>query len=380
MSAVPRGGDSDRFARALLSCACEPGSAAVGALVADVGAKRAIEQIRQTNTSSRISTLSPTRVERAFEQADHVGARFVIPGDAEWPTQLDDLGDETPFGLWVLGASNLRLLALRSLALVGARAATQYGVRTASVLASDVAQRGWCVVSGGAYGIDAAAHRGALAVGASTIVVLASGVDHPYPATHAALFEQCRTSGLLISEAPPAEPARRWRFLARNRVIAALTRGTVVVEAAHRSGALNTARCAADLGREVFGVPGLISSTASAGVHALIRSGATLVSSADDVISAVKGDESATQFDVAGAISRLGVESGATFQTVVAAGSASVADLANRLGVSQPDITADLAGLELAGLVERHTGGWAPTAPVSEHLQSHDTVQMLDFT
>jgi predicted Rossmann fold nucleotide-binding protein DprA/Smf involved in DNA uptake len=105
-----------------------------------------------------------------------------------------------------------------------------------------------------------------------------------------------------------------------------------------------------------------------------------LVSSADDVISAVKGDESATQFDVAGAISRLGVESGATFQTVVAAGSASVADLANRLGVSQPDITADLAGLELAGLVERHTGGWAPTAPVSEHLQSHDTLQMLDFT
>jgi DNA processing protein len=212
------------------------------------------------------------------------------------------------------------------------------------------------------------------------VVVLASGVDQAYPSAHASLFDQCRETGLVISEAPPGEPARRWRFLARNRVIAALTRATVVVEAAHRSGALNTARCAADLGRHVFGVPGPVSSTASAGVHALIRSGATLVTNADEVVAGVNCESATEVTDLAQSLARLGAEAAATLRALADEGVADLAALARRLGISVPDVTADLAGLELAGFVERHTRGWRVTEHIKEHLQRHDTVQMLDFT
>src|SRR6185437_911026 len=177
------------------------------------------------------------------------GIRIVCPGDPEWPAQLSDLGDAQPYALWLRGSADLRFNCLRSVAIVGSRAATAYGSYVASEFAASVAARGWAVISGGAYGVDAAAHRGALAADGVTVAVLACGVDVPYPAGHADLLDAIAAQGLIASEWPPGRTATRLRFLVRNRVIAALAAGTVVVEAGQRSGALNSARHARDLGR-----------------------------------------------------------------------------------------------------------------------------------
>ncbi|KIF67740.1 hypothetical protein HY68_02335, partial [Streptomyces sp. AcH 505] len=184
-----------------------------------------------------------------------LGGRFVCPGDQEWPSQLDDLGAAAPIGLWVRGGPDLRLWALRSVAVVGARACTPYGAHMAAGLGAGLAERGWVVVSGGAFGVDAAAHRGALAAGGATVAVLACGVDVVYPRGHAELIARIAEQGLVIGELPPGDHPTRSRFILRNRVIAALTRGTVVVEAQYRSGSLVTARSAQRLGRHTIGVP-----------------------------------------------------------------------------------------------------------------------------
>ncbi|GAA5011747.1 DNA-processing protein DprA [Kitasatospora paranensis] len=216
------------------------------------------------------------------------GGRFLIPGDPEWPSQLDDLGDGRPVGLWVRGTGSLRLLALRSVAVVGARACSVYGAHVAGEISAQLAERGWVVVSGAAYGIDAAAHRGTLAVGGATIGVLACGVDTAYPPGNSELIRRISEQGLLISEFPPGTHPNRFRFVLRNRVIAALTRGTVVIEAALRSGALSTARRARDLNRHTMGVAGPVTSELSAGVHALIRSGAaSLVTDAAEIVELI---------------------------------------------------------------------------------------------
>jgi DNA processing protein len=217
------------------------------------------------------------------------GARYLVPGDSEWPTQLMALGAASPWGLFVVGGE-LRTAAARSVAIVGARAATQYGLHVASEIATDLAARGWAVVSGGAYGIDAAAHRGALAGGGVTIAALAFGVDVAYPRGNADLFTGLRAGGgVLVSEFPPGVTPTKPRFLLRNRIIAALTRGTVVVEAAHRSGALNTAAVTRRLRRPVMVVPGPITSATSAGCHRLARADepARIVTDASEVIEEV---------------------------------------------------------------------------------------------
>lgn len=214
-------------------------------------------------------------------------ARFVIPGDLEWPQQLNDL-QAPPIGLYVRGEADLRMLALSSIAIVGSRAASAYGVRVASDLAADLAERGWSIVSGAAFGIDAAAHRGALAVGGLTAAVLANGIDEAYPRAHTDLIRRISENGVVLSEVPPGSHPTRARFLTRNRLIAALTRGTVVVEAALRSGSLRTASQAEDLLRVVMAVPGPIDSPSSAGAHRWIAERrAELVTSAAEVIELV---------------------------------------------------------------------------------------------
>ncbi|CAO0828595.1 hypothetical protein SMICM17S_05162 [Streptomyces microflavus] len=185
------------------------------------------------------------------------------------------------------GGPSLRLWALRSVAVVGARACTEYGAHMAATLAAGLAERGWVVVSGGAYGIDGAAHRGALGAGGATAAVLACGVDRPYPPGHTALITRIAEQGLVVGELPPGDHPTPSRFILRNRVIAALTRGTVVVEAAYRSGSLVTARAARRLGRHVMGVPGPATSALSAGVHELLRADAVLVGDAAEVIELV---------------------------------------------------------------------------------------------
>jgi DNA processing protein len=212
----------------------------------------------------------------------------VVPGDEEWPVALDDLGDRAPLCLWVAGEAMLSDAVRRAVAVVGARASSQYGEVVAADLASGLGDRGWTVVSGGAFGIDAAAHRGALAVDSPTVAVLACGVDVAYPRAHEGLLRAVRAVGCVVSELPPGSHPTRLRFLDRNRVIAALGRGTVVVEAATRSGALNTAGHADQLSRVVMAVPGPVTSASSAGCHLLLRTlGASLVTSAADVVDLV---------------------------------------------------------------------------------------------
>lgn len=195
-----------------------------------------------------------------------------------------------PLSLWVRGARRLDDIVDRSVALVGSRASTAYGEHVAGELSVGLGERGWTTVSGGAYGIDAAAHRGALAAGAPTVVVSACGVDRPYPTAHSALIRRVLADGVVISEWPPGCAPLRHRFLVRNRLIAALTRGTVVVEAAARSGALATANRARDLGKAVMAVPGPVTSAMSVGCHQLLRDverGAALVTSAAEVFEQI---------------------------------------------------------------------------------------------
>ncbi len=213
------------------------------------------------------------------------GIRLVCPDEPEWPPQFDDLGSARPYALWVQGSAALNASSTRSVSIVGSRAASGYGVHMAGEIAADLAERGWLVVSGGAYGIDAAAHRGALFAHGSTFAVLACGLDHPYPAGHADLFAAVADTGLMISEWPPGSRVTRHGFLVRNRIIAALTKGTIVIEAGERSGALNTARHTAELGRPLMAMPGPVTSTQSAGCHRIIRDwGGTLVTGAADVL------------------------------------------------------------------------------------------------
>ncbi|MFF9482313.1 DNA-processing protein DprA [Streptomyces sp. NPDC014733] len=284
----------ERTARAALSRIIEPGDPRTGRWLRELGPValwHALTGEGPPPTGASRTALDGLRLRaaRADPTADlataaALGARFLCPGDDEWPGQLDDLGDTRPLGLWVRGNANLRLWALRSVALVGARACTEYGAHLAATLGAGLADRGWTVVSGAAYGIDGAAHRGTLAAGGATLAVLACGIDRAYPAGHTELIDRIVQQGLIVGELPPGAHPTRSRFIQRNRVIAALTRGTVVIEAALRSGSLVTARRAQSLGRLTMGVPGPVTSALSAGVHELLRGEAMVVTSADEVV------------------------------------------------------------------------------------------------
>ncbi len=292
--------DDDRVTRVALAALSEPGDPRLLDAVTRLGARavrdlllseRTIEDL-QTDPEARRSATDP---EETLAAGARLGLRFVIPGDAEWPTQLDDLAlapplqnrGGVPIGLWVRGPARLDEL-VGSVAVVGSRSGTTYGADVAAEIAAAVAGAGRCVVSGAAYGIDQAAHRGALAGGGSTVAVLACGADRVYPAAHRQLLDHIGAHGAVVSEALPGWSPTQLRFLARNRLIAALAVGTVVVEAAARSGALNTANWATRLNRQVLGVPGPVTSAPSVGVHHLIRSqAATLVTSGAEVLEAV---------------------------------------------------------------------------------------------
>jgi len=224
------------------------------------------------------------RIRSETERGESLTMRRLARQDAEYPAQLREDSD-APERLYVRGA--LVSEDTLAVAVVGSRAATPYGLRMAEELASELATRGVTVVSGLARGIDGAAHRGALRAGGRTIAVLGSGVDVIYPPEHRRLAAEIQEHGALVSQFPPGTSPRPYHFPVRNRVIAGMTLGVVVVEAGGQSGALITARLAAELGREVMGVPGRVTSAESRGVHALIKDGAALVESAEDVIAAL---------------------------------------------------------------------------------------------
>jgi DNA processing protein len=306
-----------RRARAWLSRAVEPGNVALWRFVEREGPVAAATSLRSGVAPSHLQALVGPRADEDasgpdLQRAERLGARLVCPEDPEWPAvPLHSLtlavagepadgappSDRTqalvpPMALWVRGAPRLDELVDRSVALVGSRASTAYGEHVAGELAHGLGDRGWTTVSGGAYGIDAAAHRGALAAGAPTVAVLACGVDRAYPVAHSTLFARVLDGGLLVSEWPPGCAPLRHRFLVRNRLIAGLTRGTIVVEAAARSGAQATANRAGRLGKAVMAVPGPVTSAMSVGCHELLREtekGVTLVATAAHVVDRVGG-------------------------------------------------------------------------------------------
>ena len=365
--------DDERLARALLCRVAEPGEVGLARRVAGEGAVATVEWLlsqppttpQRRNWNERIPSASP---ERDLAAASAVGARFVIPGDAEWPDQLADIAmlpaeyAAIPFGLWVRGNLDLRAACARSVAVVGARASTAYGEYVASEFSFGLVERGWAVVSGGAYGIDGAAHRGALSACGDTVAVLACGVDVAYPRGHSALIDRVATTGLVISEWPPGCSPMRHRFLVRNRVIAALTKGTVVVEAAIRSGSLSTANRAAGMMRHVMSVPGPITSTMSAGTNELLKQPESVcVTSAADVIEVVGeiGTDLAPLPEMP-TDPRDGLDSTTrrVLEAVPARAAVGVARIARTAGIDVISVGRSLGRLAAGGFVENVDGGW----------------------
>jgi len=293
---------------------------------------------------------------RSFRTATVVGSRLLVPGTPLWPEALDDLGHHAPVALWARGPASVPA-PTSSIAIVGSRAATAYGEQVSAELAGGVADRGLAVVSGAAYGIDGAAHRAALAASATTVAVMAGGVDHLYPAGHDALLRRVIETGLVISEAPCGGKPSRWRFLQRNRLIAALTAATVVVEAGGRSGSLNTAAHAQSLGRPVGAVPGPVTSPSSVGCHALIRSGlAECVTGADEVLALAGVSTDLVVASYEGR--RLDPETMRVLDALSTTATRETDELAVASGLSLETVRDVLAELDLSGAARRSGSGW----------------------
>ena len=367
----------ERLARAYLLRVAEPPAAALAAFVAEVGPVAAARAVRSGECPSRVA--DETAARRAVDRAEQdlavgqeMGARLVIPEDEEWPawpllclTNAERRGVRSaamPLALWVRGNARLDDAADGAVAIVGARASSGYGETVAGELAYGLAARGLAIFSGAAYGIDAAAHRGALAAGAVTVALLGCALDVGYPKGHIMLLSHiAERGGLVVSEYPPGTPPARHRFLVRNRLIAALSEGTVVVEAGRRSGARNTATTAGVLGKIVMAVPGPISSAVSVGCHDLIReAGATLVSSVDDVIETVGklGTPIAEKARPRRATDGLGSDALRVHETLERRSGKAVEQIAAESGVPVPRVRAVLPALELEGFAECCESGW----------------------
>jgi len=374
-----------------LAHAAEPADLSVARLVQRVGPVEAIEQIRRGSSGLRHQEGLQARLRgmtavRAEERAHDLGVRIITRVDSEWPTQIEALDATTPHALWVLGAASLRLLALRSLSIVGARACTAYGEEVTRSWSAQLASEGWTIVSGAAFGIDAAAHRGALSADGVTVAMLAGGVDVPYPRAHASLLAAISDQGLVVSEVPLGEAVRRQRFLSRNRLIAALGRATVVVEASERSGTTATARTAASLMRPVLAVPGPVTSPASAGCHRMIADGTALLAADLDAVATVlefdasrgrgacgtpparesRGilDDTAIPLgadadeDEASRRDRLDHRERAVLDAMPARGWLGLADLVRESGLAMSDVLPSVSVLVVSGWLEEGAAGW----------------------
>ena len=277
------------------------------------------------------------------------GRQFLTLGDRDYPPQLLQTADP-PLLLYVQG--RVDLLSRRSLAIVGSRNASAQGVDNARSFAAHLSRLGWTIVSGLAFGVDGAAHEGGLDGSGSTIAVVGTGLDRVYPARHRDLAHRIAESGVLVSEFAPGTPPLPANFPMRNRIIAGLSRGTLVVEAALQSGSLITARLAAEAGREVFAVPGSIHSPLSRGCHALIRQGAKLVESAEDVVEELQGGSAAAPAQAAAPAAR-----GDPVLEALGHDPATLDALCARTGWSASELSARLLELELEDEVARLPGG-----------------------
>jgi DNA processing protein len=348
---------------AYLSRVVEPPCAELAALVDRVGPAEAAERVRRAQVSDQLACRIEARreIDRAVDDLEWLarrGGRLITPDDDEWPIlAFAAFGSDAvaakpqgrpPLVLWAIGPARLDDVAQRAAAVVGTRAASSYGERVAADLAAGLAERDVVVVSGGAYGIDGAAHRAALAADGVTVAALAGGLDIPYPAGHSGLLHRIGGTGLLVTEyAPGVRPARH-RFLTRNRLVAAFAGAAVVVEAGLRSGAANTAAWARVLGR------------ASTGCHALLRAGAEVVTRAEDIVELVGrvGELAPEQPRPTTPLDGLSDAERQVYEALPGRGVATVDEIAVAAALEPARILAPLAMLELAGLAERDGGRW----------------------
>jgi DNA processing protein len=374
---------ADVFARAAWTCIAEPGDRVAGALVAALGAADALTALVNRDSAASLAprvdveermvadlTQAMERwmprlllpdVRRALTQAARFRVRLITPASEHWPVGVNDLGAHTPLALWVRGQLPALAHLDRSIALVGARAATGYGEYVAMEASAGLVDRGYAIVSGAAYGIDGMAHRAALASKGMTVAVLAGGVDRFYPSGHDALLTRIVESGAVVSEVPCGVPPTKWRFLQRNRLIAAMSQATVVLEAGWRSGSLNTAGHAVSLGRPLGAVPGPVTSAASAGCHRLIRSyGAACVTNADEMAELAPTDVPMFRDEVP---SPHHSEQSRLLDTISDRAPRAAADLAKRSGLSLAGVQALLGRLELEGAVVERDRGWMLAPP-----------------
>lgn len=381
----------ERLAAAAWSRLAEPGDEAAGILRRHLGPSAALQWLHQhLTTTARVTASDASRpagpgpdggghgwqqavarwlprlasldIRREVEALNELGGRLVLPGEQEWPAGLNDLGDAAPAALWVRGQRLEPSAKNGVVAIVGARAATSYGETLAAEHAIALARHGLLVVSGGAYGIDAAAHRGALSLGAPTWAFLAGGIDRLYPAGNSQLLESIIDSGAVISELPPGSAPTRNRFLQRNRLIAAVSRGCLVVEAAWRSGALNTAGHATELLRPLGAVPGPVTSMTSVGCHRLIRHGTAIcVTSGEEMLELISaaGEHLETDRPVQpGLLDNLDPLAAQVLDALPARGAAGMGSIVKASGRAPEEVRAALGHLELAGKAQRHGADW----------------------
>lgn len=360
-------------AAAVWSCLLEPGDGTAGRLIGALGSRAALHAVATDDAGAARAAGIPqaewcTARERWLPRADAdairwvmrtsraAGIRLVTRDSPEWPSPLDDLDAHAPSCLWVRGDPGALCAPGAGLAIVGARAATAYGEHAATEIAGQVAGRGPTIVSGAAYGIDGAAHRAALSVGGRTVAVLAGGVDRPYPSGHADLLGRVARNGAVIAEVPVGAAPTRWRFLQRNRLIAAISAGTLVVEAGSRSGSLNTAGHAATLGRGLGAVPGPVTSAASAGCHRLLREyDATCVTDADEAMELIGWAAEPVLFD---STSGAPDDARRVRDALSSRVSRPVEDIARRSGMAPREVAAHLGLLLLDGSVHEEAGRW----------------------
>lgn len=380
------------FARAAWSGISEPGDRVAGELVAACGASLALTAVVERWSVERLGAqlgargleiaasdlsaglarwqprLSATNTMVALRQAARLQVRLLLPGDALWPSGVDDLGAHAPLALWARGTPGAIAAIEHSIALVGARAATGYGEHVTMEAAAGLIDRGFAIVSGAAYGIDGMAHRSALASDGVTVAFLAGGVDRFYPAGHDALLSRMVERGAVLTELPPGAQPSKWRFLQRNRLIAAASQATVVLEAGWRSGSLNTAAHAAALGRAVGAVPGPVTSPASAGCHRLIREfDAVCVTNPAEMAELVPGpDDTGLGAGERGARADRGSgDSPETIRVLDALSRRSprrTEDVAARAGLSLSAAQVQLGLLDLDGRAVERERGWVRTA------------------
>ncbi|MEO6115197.1 MAG: DNA-processing protein DprA [Pseudolysinimonas sp.] len=386
---------AERFARAAWTAIAEPGDRDAGHLVAALGAEASVaaltavpwppsdqDHVDVTALEQAVdidlghddlvdavkrwrSRVSAPTVLLALRQAARFGAGLLVPSDPDWPSGVGDLGESAPHALWVRGDRTLLGRLERSIAIVGARAATGYGEHVTVEASSGLVDRGFTIVSGAAYGIDGIAHRAALASSGATVAFLAGGVDRFYPAGHEALLTRIVERGAVVSEVPPGTAPTRWRFLQRNRLIAAASQATVVVEAGWRSGSLNTSNHAQTLGRPVGAVPGPVTSAASAGCHKLLReTPAICVTNADEMAELVAFDPAPVDRDNAPVTHPISTAIGPTGTRVRLLDALSdrsgraVDRIAALSGLAADRVRAELGLLELEGIVRELPGGW----------------------